>query len=74
MTEVGCSHRIEVVGQRKPRDLPQFNWVNIVLGNVQTMLSGAYKAFKYRKYATCYLGASTAASTGDSISPTWWCA
>ena len=57
VTTAGCTHRIDVVGQRKPRDLPQFKWVNTVQGNLKTMLSGAYKAFKYDKYADRYLGA-----------------
>lgn len=57
VTEAGCTHQVEVVGQRKPRDLPQFKWVNTVLGNLKTMLSGAYKAFGYAKYADRYLGA-----------------
>ena len=57
VTEAGCTHRAEVVGQRKPRDLPQFKWVNTVLGNLKTMLSGAYKAFGYCRYANRYLGA-----------------
>ena len=57
VTEAGCTHRVEIVGQRKPRDLPQFKWVNTVLGNLKTMLSGAYKAFGYGKYADRYLGA-----------------
>jgi len=57
VTEADCAHRAEVVGQRNPRDLPQFKWVNTVLGNLQTMVSGAYKAFGYRKYADRYLGA-----------------
>jgi transposase-like protein len=54
--DAGCAHTVIVVGQRKPRDLPQFKWVNVVLGNLKTMLSGAYKAFKYGKYADRYLG------------------
>ncbi len=57
VTDAGCTHRVEIVGQRKPRDLPQFKWVNTVLGNLKTMLSGAYKAFGYAKYADRYLGA-----------------
>jgi len=57
VTDAGCSHLVEVVGQRKPRDLPQFKWVNTVLGNLKTMISGAYKAFGYGKYAHRYLGA-----------------
>jgi len=57
VTEAGCIHQVEVVGQRKPRELPQFKWVNTVLGNLKTMLSGAYKSFGYAKYADRYLGA-----------------
>lgn len=57
VTDAGCTHTVEVVGQRKPRDLPQFKWVNTVLGNLKTMISGAYKAFGYAKYADRYLGA-----------------
>lgn len=57
VTEAGCTHRAEIVGQRKPRQLPQFKWVNTALGNLKTMLCGAYKAFEYAKYADRYLGA-----------------
>lgn len=57
VVEAGCTHQVEVVGQRKPRELPQFKWVNTVLGNLKTMICGAYKAFGYAKYARRYLGA-----------------
>ena len=46
-----------VVGTRKPRELPQFTWVNTVLGNLKTMINGAHKSFKFGKYANQYLGA-----------------
>ena len=55
--DAGCAHSYIVVGDRKPRDMPQFLWVNTVLGNLKTAISGAYKSFRYRKYATRYLGA-----------------
>ena len=55
--DAGCAHSYIVVGQRKPRDLPQFTWVNTILGNLKTMIGGGYKAFKFNKYATHYLGA-----------------
>ena len=35
VTDAGCVHTVEVVGQRKPRDLPQFKWVNSVLEQPQ---------------------------------------
>ena len=40
-----------VVGGLKPRDLPEFKWVNTVLGNLRTTLTGAYHSLKYCKYA-----------------------
>ena len=55
--DAGCAHSYVVVGERKPRELPQFTWVNTVLGNLKTMVNGAHKAFKFRKYANQYLGA-----------------
>ena len=55
--DAGCAHSYIVVGSRKPRDLPQFNWVNTVLGNLKTAINGGHKAFKFAKYARSYLGA-----------------
>jgi transposase-like protein len=57
VADAGCYHQPVVVGTRKPRDLPYFHWVNIVLGNVKTGLAGAYHAFAFGKYAERYLGA-----------------
>jgi len=57
ITEAGCIHMPRVVGALKPRDLlPEFKWINTVLGNLKTMMSGAFKALKYRKYAQTDLG------------------
>ncbi len=55
--DAGCAHSYIVVGQRKPRELPQFTWVNTVLANLKTMINGGHKAFKFAKYAAHYLGA-----------------
>ena len=55
--DAGCAHSYIVVGKRKPRELPQFRWVNTVLGNLKTMINGAHKSFKFGKYASQYLGA-----------------
>ena len=59
VADAGRSHTVIVAGGRKPRDLPQFGWVNTVLGNLKTGLSGAYHAFKFRKYAQRYLSTIT---------------
>lgn len=55
--DADCSHTYEVAAGRKPRELPNFTWVNTILGNVKTMINGAHKAFKFRKYHRSYLGA-----------------
>jgi hypothetical protein len=55
--DAGCAHSYIVVGKRLPRDMPQFKWVNTILGNLKTMINGAHKAFKFGKYAGQYLGA-----------------
>jgi hypothetical protein len=55
--DADCAHSYIVVGARKPRELPQFTWVNTVLANLKTLINGGYKGFKFRKYAQHYLGA-----------------
>ena len=57
VTDAGCVHSPRVVGALKPRDLPEFKWVNTMLGNLKTTLAGAFKALKFRKYAQTYLAA-----------------
>lgn len=51
----GAAHSATVVGDRLPKELPQFKWVNTVLGNLKTALSGTHHAFKFAKYANRYL-------------------
>ncbi len=50
VVEAGFIHEPVVVGGRKPRDLPEFEWTNTVLGNLKTSLAGAFHALKYGKY------------------------
>ncbi len=57
VTEAGCLHVPTVVGALKPRDLPEFKWVNTILGNLKTTLAGAFHSLDYRKYAEPYLAA-----------------
>jgi hypothetical protein len=51
-----CAHSCVVVDTRKPRELPQFIWVNTVLGNLKTVVGGARRWFHFGKYAQHYLG------------------
>jgi len=57
VTKAGSTHQVVVVGDHKPKDLPEFMWVNTLLGNLKTSLAGAYHSLKYRKYPTHYLAA-----------------
>jgi len=40
VTAVGCTHQATLVAGRKPNDMPEFKWINTVLGNLKTSLSG----------------------------------
>ncbi len=57
VTEAGCSHHPTVMAGRKPKAVPEFRWINTVLGNLKTSLSGCYHAFGFQKYASRYLAA-----------------
>ena len=57
VTEAGCSHHPTVMAGRKPKEVPEFQWINTILGNLKTSLSGCYHAFDFRKYAARYLAA-----------------
>lgn len=57
VTLAGCVHQSTVVAGRKPKEVPELQWVNTVLGNLKTGLSGSYHGFGFRKYAAQYLGA-----------------
>jgi hypothetical protein len=55
--EAGCFHQKEVVGKkRKSTDMECFTWINTILGNLKTSVSGTYHAFDFEKYASRYLG------------------
>jgi transposase-like protein len=55
VADAGCIHLPMVVGALKPRDLPNFRWVNTVLGNLKTTLAGTFHSMKFHKYAQHYL-------------------
>jgi hypothetical protein len=57
VTDIGCHHETIVVSGRKPKDMPEFTWINTIIGNLKTSFSGTYHAFKFAKYGACYLAA-----------------
>ena len=56
VTAAGCSYEAIVTGGRHPNNLPQFRWINTLLGNLKTSLSGTFHAFNFDKYFRRYLG------------------
>lgn len=56
VTTAGCSHQANVTGGKHPNDLPQFRWINTLLGNLKTSLNGTFHSFDFDKYARRYLG------------------
>ena len=57
VTAAGCDHQPIVVGGRKPKELPEFSWINTVLGNLKTSFGGAYHAFNFTNHGLRYLAA-----------------
>jgi len=56
VTMAGCSHEAIVTIGKHPSFLPQLHWINILLGNLRTSLSGTFHASIFDKYARRYLG------------------
>jgi hypothetical protein len=46
-----------IAGGRKPKDLPEFKWINTALGDLKASLGGPHHAFDFAKCGSRYLGA-----------------
>lgn len=56
VTPVVCTHPADVVGDRKPQQLPPTIWVSIVLYDLKTIVSGACKAYEFAVYGDRSIG------------------
>jgi len=56
VTTAGCSHEAIVTGGKPANDLPKFRWINTLLGNLKTSLSGTFRAIGFEQYVRRYLG------------------
>lgn len=52
-----CLHIPTTMNGKKPKDVPEFKWINTVLGNLKTSLAGSLHSFGFRKYAARYFAA-----------------
>jgi hypothetical protein len=50
-----CHHRIILGSGRQSAQHPEFRWVNTMLSNLKTAITGTYHAFKFEKYTERYL-------------------
>jgi len=49
VTTANCHHKADVTGGKLPNDLPQFRWINTLLGNLKSSFSGTFHAFNFDK-------------------------
>lgn len=54
--QAGCIHDRKIVGKGKSTKMDCFNWINTILGNLKTAITGTYHAFDFDKYSHRYLG------------------
>lgn len=55
--QASCVRLATVVGDLKPREMPEFKWINTALGNLKTTLAGTFHSLNFRKYGQTYLSA-----------------
>jgi len=49
VTTANCHHKADVTGGKLPNDLPQFRWINTLLGILKSSFSGTFHAFNFDK-------------------------
>lgn len=54
--QAACIHERNVVGKGKSTKMNCFTWINTILGNLKTAITGTYHAFDFKKYPHRYLG------------------
>jgi ribosomal protein L37AE/L43A len=55
--KMGYEHKVVLSPRGKAGiEIEPFKWLNVLLGNLKTALSGTHHAFKFAKYARHYLG------------------
>ncbi|CAN7552761.1 IS1595 family transposase [Duganella sp. LjRoot269] len=56
LERLGYTHKVVLAPRGKAgTEIEPFKWLNVVLGNLKTALSGTHHAFKFAKYARRYL-------------------
>ena len=50
-----CHYKVVATDGKHSNDLPQFRWINTLLGNLKTSFSATIHAFNFDKHAGRYL-------------------
>jgi hypothetical protein len=56
VTTANCQHKAVVTSGKHPNDLPQFRWINTLLGNLKTSFCSTFHAINFVSYARRYSG------------------
>lgn len=60
LERLGYTHKVVLAPRGKAgTEIEPFKWLNVLLGNLKTALSGTHHAFKFAKYARRYLARSS---------------
>ncbi len=71
VTAANCHNKADVTGGKHPRDLPQFCWINTLLGNLKTSFSGTFHAFKFDKHARRFVAFWAPSVMASIVASTW---
>lgn len=56
VVQADCIHERNIVGKGKSTKMVCFTWINTILGNLKTAITGTYHTFDFEKYPHRYLG------------------
>jgi hypothetical protein len=68
----GCDHVPVVIGRRKPQEVPLFQWLNTIIGNMKTALNGTHHAFNFKSMEIAISLRCLIASTAGFISRVYY--
>ena len=54
-TDVGLEHVLDIMGGRKPKEVPTSQWLNTFIENVSSSLSGSFHLLDFKDYGDRYL-------------------
>ena len=50
VSDVGCTHQPMIVNGRHPNEMNEFRWIDTVLSDLKSNISGTFHALQFDKY------------------------